>query len=227
MKSQDEFWLGMLAAMVVAWLLLGVRLAVARDGRNRRRWGVFTATAALSLALSFGPWSDAAIRGETSILPSAEHSEAWYANLLPTTKAAFPLMDLGFRPRLTFAYIRSVDPEARLPSDHVVIDEFSARGNLEKQGLEADRGSSGNPVADSSKPPANAVRIMRVEPPSVAIFMHAWHIMIAMVLGWLAGALAVGVPWLWRRWTTPSAVVEDREPFGDAWGVVQSPRVSR
>src|SRR4051812_8782565 len=64
MRSQSDFWLGVLSATAAAWLVLALGALVGTRGSRRRPvWMTFLAVAVAGLVLGFGPWSDSSVRG--------------------------------------------------------------------------------------------------------------------------------------------------------------------
>lgn len=59
LHAPSEYWKGVLTMVTAAWMAAGIAQARQAQGVPRLAWMGFVGVAAVSLAFSFGPWSDA------------------------------------------------------------------------------------------------------------------------------------------------------------------------
>jgi hypothetical protein len=84
MRSQSEFWLGVLAALTVLWLIHALATAATERGPRRVFCLVFASSALAFLAVFSGPWSDASFRGDVT---EPDYDQRIARDALPPTRA--------------------------------------------------------------------------------------------------------------------------------------------
>jgi hypothetical protein len=210
MMSQSEFGLGVTATLVAVWLVMGLGEVGHRRGRGRPFWAAFLIVAAGSLAWSFGPWSDASIRGT----PPAEPDELeWAGQLLPSTKLAFRMMNFALLQER--AEIMTYDSAGEMVNRIVIVGRPDGWPSTEEQSRELHRSVVEHLAFLPSPGPGRSSRASRTFP-DFAIAMHAGHLLVAVAAGWLAGMAAALLSLAGRRRRAPSSSLAVEAPGAPA-----------
>jgi hypothetical protein len=183
MKSQAEFWLGVLAAITASWLLLAIGSLGARRGQ-RPFWVAFLIVASASLAFGFGPWSDVSIRGSYG---DWKGLQTYLSKVLPTTKLFLRLGQyVKPYPRAAIlTYDQRAEPVSRI--------ELAARpdraGHLEQLVGDLDR-SVNEHIAFFSSFRRDAPSRSVVEFVTVGTYLDAAYLLASLLLGGMVGSVA-------------------------------------
>jgi len=201
MRTQSDFWLGVLVSLLVAWFLMAVgALVSAQESRRRSFYAAFIVVTATSLLYGFGPWSDASVRGE---FPQDANAVATYAGEIgPITKllwaARFSVEPSSHSVIKTLARDGHVTAviELTVPSNH--------SGGREQRLLDLARHVDDDIKFFSSPTSSYATRKVVIWE-SLSVFFDSGHILASLMLGVIAGLVVSVLHSL--RIATP---VEDR-----------------
>lgn len=187
LRSQSEFWLGILYTVAAAWGFVAVcALTLARESR-RRFWTGFLAAASAVLLLGFGPWSDARVRGS---LPADFKGFVAYLNeVLPSTKVLFMLGRYYVRPCPRGA-VEMFDARGFVVRRIEVSAPDDRAGELEQFMRDLDRHVADDIKFYSSFRPEYATRHV-VTSQSLEVYFDAAYVLAGLLIGACAGSLTL------------------------------------
>ena len=192
-RSQSEILLGVLIAVVGAWVPVALGALVAEESRSRPFWLAFLLALSASLVYGFGPWSDRTTRGA---FPMDAATLATYdKGLLPTTRL---LLRLSFEVRPSpLAEIQTYDADGNLVARIVISPRASPASELDQLMLALDRAVVEDIKFFSSFNPHYATRRVVIQN-SLEIYLDAAYLLASLVMGVVAGTL-IGLFFLVRR----------------------------
>jgi hypothetical protein len=185
LRSQSEFWLGVLYAVAASWGLVAVgALALARETR-RRFWTGFLAAASAVLLLGFGPWSDARVRG--SLPTNAKGSVAYRNEVLPSTRGLL-MLSLYVRP-WPRATVEMLDARGIVIRRIEMAAPDGRAGELEQFMIDLDRFVAED-IRFYSFRPGYATRYV-VTGHSLAVYLDAAYVLVGLLIGTCAGSVTL------------------------------------
>jgi hypothetical protein len=197
LRAPGSFGLGVVATLAVAWLLVGLGRLAAGDAPARVFWAGFLLMAGASLAVSFGPWSDARQR---RAWPDAATRAGMTRDTQPVTRLLVGLLPV-LRPQaeavITWGGTDGVATTLRIVAPFDGVD-----------GLDPLRDQVGRLAARLPMPVPEAQRARRaadlvMTSLSMADYQAIGHVLAALGLGALAG---LGL----RLWSVGRAVAGPR-----------------
>lgn len=195
LRTQSEFWFGVLVATAFAWGLLALDAIVADAWeRDRAFWGTFLLVTLAILIWGFGPFSDRPTRG--NIPTSVEESEIYAKNI--SYLSIFILRNRHLTAPHPYVEAITYDDGGKVHSRiTVTIDPGSDISS--EQFATSLTPFLKQDIAFFSPFRPNYPTRFAIIPFPLHVYMDAFHLLLALLMGFITAAMASSLYSCWRH----------------------------